>query len=271
MSAAWLVAHEGPLRLGAFVAVLVVLALLERVFPLRRDARPAWRQARNLALVAVDTAVLRLTFPLLAVGMALLARERGWGIFNALEWPAALELALAVLALDLAIYAQHRLMHAVPLLWRLHRVHHSDLAFDVTTGVRFHPLEIALSMAIKLALVALLGAAPLAVLIFEVALSAGSLLTHADFALPSRVESIVRTLLVTPSMHRVHHSPLRAETDSNYGFTVSFWDRIFGSYVAAPATEERTMTIGLRGFRTSREQTLIALLAQPLREETRDA
>jgi sterol desaturase/sphingolipid hydroxylase (fatty acid hydroxylase superfamily) len=239
---------------------------LERLAPFRGDARLAARQARNLALVLVDTALLRLLFPLLAVGAAVWARANGAGLFNHVDWPAPLELLAAFLALDLAIYFQHRLMHAVPLLWRLHRMHHSDIAFDVTTGVRFHPLEIALSMLIKLALVVALGADPLAVLAFEVVLSAGSLFTHADVALPARAEPFVRALVVTPSMHRVHHSTLRVETDSNFGFNLSCWDRLFGSYRAAPSAPERTMTIGLDAFRAPAEQTFLALLLQPLRE-----
>lgn len=272
MSADWLVAHEGPLRLAAFVVVLGALVIAERVAPFRGDARPAARQARNLALVVVGTAVLRLMFPLLAVGAALWARARGVGAFNVLDWSATVEAVIAFLALDLAIYFQHRVMHALPPLWRLHRMHHSDVAFDVTTGVRFHPLEIALSMAIKIALVVALGADPLAVLAFEIVLSMGSLFTHCDIALPARMERLVRAIIVTPSMHRVHHSPVRVETDSNFGFNLSCWDRLFRSYRDAPAAPERTMTIGLPAFREPAQQTLAALLLQPLREpETNDA
>lgn len=265
----WLVQHEAALRGFAFAGLLALLALAERLWPARGDARAARRQAVNLGLVLIDTALLRWLFPLLAVGLALRMQAQDAGLFNRLDWPAWLALPLAVLALDLAIYWQHRLMHAVPLLWRLHRVHHSDVAFDVTTGVRFHPLEIALSMAIKLGLVYLLGPDPRAVVAFELLLSLGSLLTHTDIALPPRPDRALRRLLVTPSMHRIHHSVRREETDSNYGFHLSIWDRLFGSYRAAPAEPERGMPIGLVEFRAPAEQGLWALLAQPLRDPRR--
>ena len=261
-----LLQHETQVRAGMFGATLLAVALAERLAPVRGDARLARRTAVNLLMVLIDTLVLRLAFPLLAVGAAALAQERGLGLFHALDWPYPLAFALSLLLLDLAIYWQHRLLHAIPLLWRLHRVHHSDLAFDATTGVRFHPLEIALSMAVKLALVALLGPPVLAVLVFEILLSSGALFTHADFALPPRLDRALRVLLVTPSMHRVHHSDLRAETDSNYGFHLSVWDRLFRSYTAAPREPEATMTIGLPGFREAREQSLAALLWQPFRD-----
>lgn len=266
---AWLVQHEAALRLFAFAGALALLALAERLWPARGDARAARRQAVNLGLVAIDTALLRLLFPLLAVGMALRMQGQDAGLFNRLDWPAWLALPLAVLALDLAIYWQHRLLHAVPLLWRLHRVHHSDLAFDVTTGVRFHPLEIALSMAVKLGLVFLLGPDPRAVIAFELLLSLGSLITHTDIALPPRLDGVLRWALVTPSMHRIHHSVRREETDSNYGFHLSVWDRLFGSYRAAPADPERRMPIGLGQFRSTAEQGLWAMLKQPLRDPRR--
>ena len=233
--AAALVQHEGALRLGAFVAALVLLTALQWRWPARRDGRWQRRQIVNLGLVVLDTLVLRLAFPILAVGWAIQVEARGGGLFGALPWPWWLEFALALLAFDVAIYWQHRLHHAIPLLWRLHRVHHSDLAFDVTTGVRFHPLEIALSMAIKLGLVWLLGPPAAAVVVFEVILSLGSLFTHTDIALPSQLDRALRWVVVTPSMHRIHHSILREETDSNYGFHLACWDRVFRSYRTAPA------------------------------------
>ena len=273
--------HEAALRLGVFAAVLVALAIAERRWPARGDARPARRQLANLGLVLIDTAVLRLAFPLLAVVLAARIDARGGGLFGALAWPPWLEIALAVLLLDIAIYWQHRLLHIVPLLWPLHRVHHSDTAFDVTTGVRFHPLEIALSMAIKLGLVVVLGPAAIAVVIFELLLSAGSLFTHADFALPPRIDRALRWWIVTPSMHRIHHSLRREETDSNYGFNLSLWDRVFGSYRAHARQPERRMPIGLPAWRDPAALGLSALLLQPFRrppaardplhEETPDA
>lgn len=260
-----IVGNEATLRLGGFAVVLIVLALAERLWPARGDARPARRQLSNLALVVIDTVLLRLAFPLLAVALALQVHVRGGGLFGALDWPLWLEVLLAVLVLDAAIYWQHRLLHAIPLLWRLHRVHHSDTAFDVSTGVRFHPLEIGLSMAIKLGLVVVLGPHPVAVVVFEVLLSAASLFTHADFAFPSRAERLLRATVVTPSMHRIHHSVRREETDSNYGFLLSLWDRVFGSYRARALDPERSMPIGLPQWRDPAALGLGALLLQPFR------
>lgn len=260
-----IVGNEGTLRLGGFALVLIVLAVAERLWPARADARPARRQVSNLALVAIDTALLRLAFPLLAVALALQVHARGGGLFGALDWPPWREVLIAVLIFDMAIYWQHRLLHAIPLLWRLHRVHHSDTGFDATTGVRFHPLEIGLSMAIKLGLVAVLGPHPAAVVIFEVLLSAASLFTHADFAFPSRAERMIRALVVTPSMHRTHHSVRREETDSNYGFLLSLWDRVFGSYRARAIDPERNMPVGLPQWRDPAALGLGALLLQPFR------
>lgn len=260
---AWLIANEATVRVIAFAGLLLILFAAQRLWPARGDGRLARRQGVNAGLVLIDTLVLRLLFPLLAVGLAVRLQADGTGLFNLFDGPAWLTIPLAVLLLDLAIYWQHRLMHAVPLLWRLHRVHHSDVEFDVTTGVRFHPLEIALSMAVKLGLVFVLGPDPLAVVIFELLLSLGSLFTHTDIALPSRLDRTLRWLFVTPSMHRIHHSARREETDSNYGFHLSIWDRLFGSYRTAPAEPERTMPIGLGEFRNADDQRLLALLRQP--------
>lgn len=267
--AGWMIANEAGLRLLAFAAVLATLALAERAWPARGDARPSRRQAHNAGLVLVDTALLRLAFPVLAVALAVSLEESGTGLFNQLGWSAWISVPLAILLLDLAIYWQHRLMHQVPLLWRMHRVHHSDLAMDVTTGVRFHPLEIALSMGIKLGLIALLGVPALAVVIFEVVLSLGSLFTHTDIALPRRLDRALRQVLVTPSMHRIHHSTLREETDSNYGFHLSVWDRLFGSYRAEAKRDEARMPIGLEEFREAADQRFLALLWQPARPDIR--
>jgi len=261
--AAFLVEHEGALRLGSFVTALIVLAALQWRWPARGDSRPAARQLTNLGLVAIDTLVLRLLFPVLAVGLSLAVDARGGGLFGALHWPGWLEFVLAVALFDLAIYWQHRLHHAIPWLWRLHRVHHSDIAFDVSTGVRFHPIEIALSMAIKLGLVWLLGPSPAAVVVFELLLSLGSLSTHTDCALPAGVDRRLRMLLVTPSMHRIHHSILRDERDSNFSFNLSVWDRVFLSYRVAPVQPETTMPIGLPALRKPSQQRLFSLLVQP--------
>jgi sterol desaturase/sphingolipid hydroxylase (fatty acid hydroxylase superfamily) len=254
---------EALIRLGGFAGLLAALYFAQSRWPARGDGRPARRQAINLGLVALGALLLRVAFPVLAVAWA--ARVHGGGLFGWLAWPDWLAIPLAVLLLDVAIYWQHRLMHLWPLLWRLHRVHHCDTAFDVTTGVRFHPLEIAFSMAIKLGLITLLGPHPVAVLAFELLLSLGSLFTHTDIALPGTLDRRLRWLVVTPSMHRIHHSTRRVETDSNYGFHLSVWDRLFGSYTEQPAEDERRMPIGLQDWREPQEQGLLALLLNPFR------
>ncbi len=260
----WL-AQEPLIRLTAFGGTLGLLLLVQRRWSARGDARWSRRQAVNLGLVAINTLCLRLFFPLLAVGLAIIVHDAGGGLFGWLDWPLWLAIPAAVLLLDLAIYWQHRLMHRLPWLWRLHRVHHTDPGFDVTTGVRFHPLEIMLSMLIKLGLVWLLGPHPLAVLIFELLLASGALFTHSDFALPRWLDRRLRWLLVTPSMHRIHHSTWQPETDSNYGFHLSVWDRLFGSYRAEPREDERRMPIGLDSFRDPAQLGLGRLLLSPFR------
>jgi sterol desaturase/sphingolipid hydroxylase (fatty acid hydroxylase superfamily) len=266
MSTEAILALENPLRLSVFAGLLLLLALAERLFPRRGDARPARRQLDNLGLMLVDTVVVRLVFPVLAVGFAAAIEAHGIGLLPLLDLPGWLAVALAFLVLDVAIYWQHRLFHRVPLFWRLHRVHHADTAFDVTMAVRFHPLEIVLSMAIKFAVIAALGAPPLAVLLFEVALSAGSLFTHADLRLPPRLDRALRRLLVTPDMHRVHHSVHVDETDSNFSFHLSLWDHVFGTYRDQPRDGHAAMRIGLHEFREPPDQTLPALLLNPFRD-----
>jgi sterol desaturase/sphingolipid hydroxylase (fatty acid hydroxylase superfamily) len=270
-TASWLLQHEAIVRLGTFVTLLIAIRIGELRWRLRASVEGAGRQVTNVALLVLDTAMLRFAFPLLAVGLAVQMQQRGIGLFAQVDWPGGLELLLAWLLLDLAIYWQHRLMHLVPVLWRAHRVHHCDTAFDVTTGIRFHPFEIALSMAFKLVLVVALGPSPEAVILFEVVLSAASLFTHANFALPPSLDRAVRYVLVTPSMHRIHHSVRREETDSNFGFSLTLWDRLFSSYRAEPAQPETEMPIGLDEFRQPRGQRLPALLIQPFRSGSGNA
>jgi len=260
---------EPIIRLTAFFGVLLVLLAVQRAWPARGDSCWSKRQAINLSLVAFNTLCLRFLFPVLAVAFAVVMYERQAGLFGWLDWPLWLAIPLAVLIFDLAIYWQHRLMHMIPLLWRMHRVHHCDTGFDVTTGVRFHPLEIMLSMAIKLGLIWVLAPHPVAVLIFEVMLSAGALFTHADFALPKRLDRALRRVFVTPSMHRIHHSTWQPETDSNYGFHLSIWDRLFGSYTTEPREDERNMPIGLENFREDTDQRLLSLLLNPFKSQSR--
>lgn len=258
--------HEPIIRATLFLGTLTLLLIAQRLWPARGDGRWSMRQLTNASLVVIDTLVLRLAFPLLAVALAL--QVHGSGLYGWLGWPVWLEILTAVLVFDVAIYWQHRLLHIVPVLWRMHRVHHADTAFDVTTGVRFHPFETTLSMGIKLGLVWLLAPHPLAVLIFEIVLSAGSLFTHADFRFPAALDRRLRWLIVTPSMHRIHHSTWRPETDSNYGFHLSIWDRVFGSYTKKPRDDERTMPIGLERFRERKDQSLSALIINPFRGRT---
>lgn len=266
-----LISNEPQIRLVAFSAVLVLMLLAQWLWPARGDGRLARRQGVNLVLALINTLILRLAFPVLAVGLAVLVHASNGGLFGWLDWPAWLSIPVALLLLELIIYWQHRLMHAVPMLWRMHRIHHIDTGFDVTTGFRFHPLEIALSMAIKLGAIWVLGPHPLAVVLFEVLLAAGALWTHTDIALPKGVDRAVRWLFVTPSMHRIHHSTRQTETDSNYGFHLSIWDRLFGSYTEAPADNERTMAIGLDDYRSPTQLKLRALLTNPFMADPRAA
>jgi sterol desaturase/sphingolipid hydroxylase (fatty acid hydroxylase superfamily) len=258
---------EIAIRMGAYVAAFAALAAWEVLAP-KRDLtigrKPRW--PNNLGILVVDALAVRLIVPTAAVGFAILAAERGWGVFLLLGVPGWLAAILGFLLLDLIIYAQHFTFHHVPVLWRLHRMHHADLDIDVTTGVRFHPLEIVLSLFIKFAVIALIGAPALAVLIFEVLLNATSMFNHGNVAMPAWVDRIVRWLVVTPDMHRVHHSVLRAETDSNFGFNFPWWDRLFGTYRAQPAQGHQAMTIGIESFRDPADLRLDRMLLQPLRQ-----
>ncbi len=266
MTLAEVLAHESAIRSAAFVLVLTILVFAERLRPFRGDIGPARRRLRNYALVLIDSLLLRIAFPVLAVGFSVVAADAGIGLFNQLPVPTGLASALSLLLLDLGIYWQHRLLHMVPALWRLHRVHHSDSVFDVSLGVRFHPIEIALSMLWKLALVALLGAPPLAVLIYEVLLSGASLFTHTNVTLPTALQGWLQQILVTPDMHRVHHSVHRDETDSNFGSVLVFWDRCFGSFRLQPRDGQRAMQFGTQGFEAAASRTLVGLLLHPFRK-----
>jgi sterol desaturase/sphingolipid hydroxylase (fatty acid hydroxylase superfamily) len=260
----WVVDHEAGVRLAAFIGTLLLLLAAQELWP--RRAKPVRRGPRwlvNLALVAIDTLFVRLVVPLGAAAAALWAGRHEVGLLTVLPWPALLEAALAFLALDCLIYWQHRLFHQIPLFWRLHRMHHSDLEFDTTTGVRFHPVEIAVSMLIKIAAVIALGAPVLAVIAFEVALNATSLFNHTNLALPLGLDRVLRRVMVTPDMHRVHHSTHRHEHDSNYGFNLSWWDHLFRSYTDQPGEGHAAMVIGLTQFRDAAEQRLWPLLVQP--------
>jgi len=259
-------AYEPAIRLAVFLGVLIVMALWEIAAPRRRVEIPRLlRWSNNLGIVLLDTFLVRLTFPIVAVGLALMAEDNGWGLLNQIAVPDWLAILGAVLALDLTIYLQHVLFHAVPALWRLHRMHHADLEFDVTTGLRFHPLEILMSMGIKLAMVLALGPPAIAVLIFEVLLNGSAMFNHSNIHLPRNVDRILRLFIVTPDMHRVHHSIIPSETNSNFGFNVPWWDRLLGTYLAQPKAGHQGMTIGIEQFRTRRDLWLDRMLIQPLR------
>jgi sterol desaturase/sphingolipid hydroxylase (fatty acid hydroxylase superfamily) len=257
---------ETVLRLVAFLAMLAAMGALEAILP--RRARTLPRLARwphNLGLVAINGVALRLIVPGGATAGALWAEANGLGLLRQIDTAPWLAFAVAVVLLDLAVYAQHVAFHAVPALWRLHRVHHADRDVDVTTGVRFHPIEMVVSLALRLAVVALLGAPPAAVLAFEILLNLSSMFNHANLRVAPAFEPALRWLIVTPDMHRVHHSIVRLETDSNFGFNLPWWDRVFGTYRGQPAAGHDAMTLGLPQFREPGEQRLDRLLTQPFR------
>lgn len=262
-----ILAYERQIRLGLFVGVFVIVALWElaaprRVLKLSRQQR--W--TANLGIAVINTVLVRLVFPTAAVGMAALSAERGWGLLNNFEVPFWLAVPLAVVALDFVVWLQHVMVHAVPVLWRLHRVHHADLDYDLTTGARFHPLEILLSMGIKFAAIVLLGAPVVAVVMFEVLLSACAMFNHGNLRLSASVDRVLRWFLVTPDMHRVHHSVEDDESNSNFGFNLTWWDRMFGTYQAEPRAGQVGMTIGIRSHTDPKEVSrLPGMLVMPFR------
>ncbi|MDP6831958.1 MAG: sterol desaturase family protein [Alphaproteobacteria bacterium] len=258
--------NEGTIRLSIFLGVLVVMALWEVAAPRRRLSQDKpFRWFGNLGIVVLDTIVLRLVFPILAVGAAHWAEQKGWGLFNLLPLPGWLEVALAAALLDMIVYWQHRLFHMIPLFWRMHRMHHADPDYDVTTALRFHPLEIVLSMLIKLAAVMILGPAALAVLIFEVLLNGTAMFNHGNVRLALGLDRWLRLAVVTPDMHRVHHSVEAGEYNTNFGFNLPWWDRLFGSYQDQPALGHEGMEIGLRAYGGKVCANLIWMLVLPFK------
>lgn len=260
--------QEATIRLVIFLGLFALLAAVETLVP--RRARKQTRSRRwvaNWGITLLNTVTLRamaFALPLLAVGAAVDAGRQGWGVFNVLDWPIWVEVVLAILILDFAIWLQHLITHKIPILWRLHRVHHADVDMDVTTAIRFHPVEIALSMVLKIGLVYLLGPAALAVILFEIILNGTAMFNHANIRLPLRLDATLRKVLVTPDMHRVHHSVHRHEHDSNYGFALSIWDRMFGTYIAQPAAGHDEMEVGLE-WQDDRPSKLVWSLALPFR------
>ncbi len=259
--------NESALRLAVFLGLFLLLALAEHIWPRRPLTVPkGQRWLANIVMVASDTLITRLTMPLMPVGMAVMAHNKGWGVLHQLAMPHWVKLALAVLFLDLVIYLQHRAFHRIPLFWRFHRMHHTDMDLDVSSGNRFHPVEILLSALFKLAVVAGIGAAPEAVLAFEVLLNGTSLFTHANLRIPTMLDRLVRLVLVTPDMHRVHHSVIPAETDSNFSFNASWWDRLFGTYCAQPRKGHDNMVIGLKEYRNPEKLSFWGLMLVPFRQ-----
>jgi sterol desaturase/sphingolipid hydroxylase (fatty acid hydroxylase superfamily) len=245
----FMIENESTIRLGVFLTVLLTMMAVETLFP--RKARTQTRKRRwttNLLIILVDNIVLRLVFPIVAVGTAILATTNGWGVFNLIDLPIWLEIILAMIVLDLLIYAQHIVFHKVPVLWDFHKVHHADRDIDVTTGIRFHPIEMVLSLAYKVLCIAILGAPVAAVLLFELILNACAMFNHSNVKLPIGFDRKLRRFIVTPDMHRVHHSIIVRETNSNYGFSISIWDRLFGTYIDQPADGHDDMTIGIAEY-----------------------
>lgn len=267
---------DGLIRLLAFAAVFLLMAAIELIRPKRRlSVSKPRRWLTNLGIAGVDTLVLRLmaalTVPVTAVAAAFFAKERGLGLLNQVDWPYWVKLVIALLALDLAIWFQHLVSHKVPVFWRLHQVHHADRDIDVTTAVRFHPVEIALSMLWKIVVVIPLGASPFAVFLFEVILNACAMFNHANIALPAWLDRALRLFIVTPDMHRVHHSVLYREHDRNYGFNLSLWDRLFRTYLAQPGAGHQGMTIGLPPYQSEAPTRFGWSLWLPFRQQKPEA
>ncbi|MCH9809365.1 MAG: sterol desaturase family protein [Alphaproteobacteria bacterium] len=266
---------EPVLRFSVFAGILLAMAVLELLLPKRPLGAPkAKRWATNFAIVAIDTAVVRLmgalAVPLVAVAAAVYAESRGWGLFNVIGLPNWLEFILALLILDLAIWFQHFVSHKVPMFWQLHQVHHADVDIDVSTAIRFHPVEIALSMLWKIVLVFVFGPSALAVVVFEVILNGCAMFNHANIALPKRLDALLRLVIVTPDMHRVHHSVIQSEHDTNFGFNLSIWDRLFGTYTAQPDKGHDAMTIGLNSYQSANPTKLLWSLALPFKSQSKE-
>jgi sterol desaturase/sphingolipid hydroxylase (fatty acid hydroxylase superfamily) len=257
--------YESAIRLISFVLVFILIAAWEIMMPRRAlTTSKKWRWFNNLSIIAINPYLLNLIFPILAVGMARTAQVNGWGLLNYFNLPYPIALIAGFVVMDLVIYLQHIMFHAVPLFWRLHMVHHADLDIDLTTGLRFHPVEIALSMAVKMMVISALGPPIASVLVFEVVLNGTAMFNHGNIAIPRALDRWLRWFVVTPDMHRVHHSVIIRETNSNYGFNLAVWDRMFGTYQGQPRKGHTDMVIGLAQFRDEKRLTLPWLLILPL-------
>ena len=254
----FVISHEAAIRLGFFSGILGAMALWELAAPRRILTVPKLlRWINNIGIVVINSVLLRIIFPSAAVGVSVFAQKHGWGLFNHFQLPYWVAVVLSVVALDFVIYLQHVMFHAVPVFWRIHRMHHTDLDFDVTTGIRFHPMEILLSMLIKSAGVVVLGPPVLGLIIFEVALNATSMFNHSNVRMLRGVDRIFRWFVVTPDMHRVHHSIEERETNSNFGFNLPWWDRLLGTYRNQPRMGHEGMTIGLEDFRDKKHCVML--------------
>jgi sterol desaturase/sphingolipid hydroxylase (fatty acid hydroxylase superfamily) len=259
-----IIEHEVTIRLVFFFSIFAAVAIFEQLRPRKKRVLSlAYRWVGNIGIVFFNSFLVRIAFPVVATTMAGIAASEGWGIFNRIDLPVLLEIVMAVMILDCIIYFQHVMFHAVPLLWRLHRMHHSDVDIDVTTGARFHPIEIILSMAIKITAVILIGPSVVAVIIFEVLLNGTAMFNHGNIRLPEKIDRVLRIFLVTPDMHRVHHSVHMDEANKNFGFNLPWWDYIFGTYKSQPRDGHEDMLIGTKEFRETKYQSILGMLAQP--------
>lgn len=262
-------AHETAVRMGSFFGVLILMAVWEVLAPRRASTvSKIVRWGNNLGLVVFNSVLLRLVFPTAAVGVTIFASEHSWGLLNYVQLPSVAAVAISIVVMDFVIYVQHILMHTIPALWRLHRVHHADLDYDFTTGVRFHPLEIIVSMLIKFSAILILGPPVIAILMFEVILNAMSMFNHGNVKLPAFLDRNLRLLIVTPDMHRIHHSVEEDESNQNFGFNLSLWDRFFGTYRKQPRAGHEEMVVGIQNYRGLRDVTSIqGLLLLPFRNK----
>jgi sterol desaturase/sphingolipid hydroxylase (fatty acid hydroxylase superfamily) len=256
--------NEAAIRLGFFFGIFVVIVLWEFLSPRRvlTMSKPV-RWLSNMGVVAIDTLAVRLLFPIIGVNVAFTAQQKGFGLLNVIHLPEWLSVIIGLLVLDLVVYLQHLMFHAVPLIWKLHMMHHADIDYDVTTGLRFHPFEIIISMVIKMTAIAALGPSVFTVILFEIILNGTAMFNHGNIKMPFNVDRVLRLLVVTPDMHRVHHSVTIRETNSNFGFNFPWWDRLFRTYRPQPAAGHEGMTIGLAQFRDPKKNNLWHMLILP--------
>ena len=259
---------EPVIRLSVFILLLAFLALLENISPRRKPRySKGSRWISNFGISTLNSTTVALILPIVGAGAALLADERNWGLFNRLDTPALFSIPLYIIAFDLTIYVQHRLFHKFKPLWRLHRIHHTDLDYDVSTGVRFHPLSIFISAGIKLGLILALGPPAIAVIVSEIVLNATSMFNHSNIKLPHRLDAALRYLIVTPDMHRIHHSVIAQEHNRNFGFNFPWWDKIFNTYKDQPSKGQDAIDIGISGYEEDVSIGILPLLIQPFRKD----